>query len=166
MNWLDLVIVLALGWFALAGLSAGILRESVTLFAALAGVVVAGLFYKQLASDFTAFNMSERNANIAAFLAIFLAIVMAGQIVALLLKRTASLLALGPIDHTAGLLFGFAKGFVLIQAALFLVASYHISAIVRAMDGSLLTPFFLNGLPVLLHLLPSEFRSAVERFPG
>lgn len=166
MNWLDIVIIAALAWFALAGLSSGILRESVTLIAAVAGVVVAGLLYKQLADDLTVFTDSERTANIAAFIAIFVAVFIAGQIVASLLKQTASLLMLGPIDHLAGLVFGLVKGFVVIEAALFLFAAYRVDVIAHAMDGSLLTPLFLDGLPILLRVLPGEFRSAVESFPG
>ncbi len=166
MNWLDIVIIATLAWFALAGLSAGILRESVTLAGALAGVVLAGALYRRLADDLTIFTSNQRTAHIAAFIAIFAAVFFAGQIAAILLKRTASLLMLGPLDHAAGLVFGILKGFVVVEALLFLFARYHVEGITRAMDGSLLTPFFLDGLPILLRLLPGEFRSAVERFPG
>lgn len=166
MNWLDIVIIAALAWFALAGLSAGILRESVTLVAAALGVVLAGLLYKRLADDMSIFTDSDLVANIAAFVSIFAAVFIAGQIVAGLLKQTASLLMLGPIDSLAGLVFGLIKGFIVVEMALILFAAYRIDTITRAMDGSLLTPFFLNGLPVLLTVLPHEFRAAVERFPG
>ena len=43
MNWLDLVILLVLAWFVIAGATAGLVRESVTLIAVLLGVVLAGL---------------------------------------------------------------------------------------------------------------------------
>lgn len=166
MNWLDIVIIATLAWFAFAGLSAGILRESVTLLGTVAGVILAGQLYKRLADDLTIFTSSTRAANIAAFIAIFAAVFLAGQIAALLLKRTASLLMLGPLDHLAGLAFGLVKGFVVIEGALILFAGYRIDIITRGMDGSLLTPFFLDGLPLLLNVLPGEFRAAVERFPG
>ncbi len=166
MNWLDILILAVLAWFALAGLSAGILREAVTLLAAVLGVLVAGQLYKQLAADFAIFTDRTTVATIAAFLTLLGAVLLAGQIAAVLLKRTAALLMLGPLDHIAGLLFGLVKGFVLVEGLLFLFAGYRVEAITRAMDGSLLTPVFLQGLPVLLHLLPGEFRQAVERFPG
>ncbi len=166
MNWLDLVIVAILVWFAFAGLSSGILRESVTLLGAVVGVILAGQLYKQLADDLTVFTDSDRVANISAFIAIFAAVFLGGQILATLLKRTASLLMLGSLDHFAGLVFGFLKGFIVVEAALILFAGYRVATLTSAMDGSLLTPFFLDGLPFLLNVLPSEFRTAVERFPG
>lgn len=166
MNWLDILILALLAWFALAGLSAGILRETVTLIAAVLGVLVAGQLYKQLAADFAIFTNHTTVANIAAFVTLLGAVLLAGQITAVLLKRTAALLMLGPLDHIAGLFFGLVKGFVLVEGLLFLFAGYRVEAITHAMDGSLLTPLFLQGLPVLLHLLPGEFRQAVERFPS
>jgi membrane protein required for colicin V production len=165
MNWLDLVIIGILAWFALAGLSAGILRESVTLLGAILGVIVAGLLYRQLADDFSIFTDNQTAQNIAAFAAIFFSVFLAGQIAAMLLKRVASLLLLGPLDHLAGLAFGLMKGFVLVEAALIVLTRYRVDTLTRAMDGSLLTPVFLDGLPILLTILPREFRQAVEEFP-
>lgn len=166
MNWLDLVIIAVLAWLALAGLSAGILREAVTLLGAVVGVALAGPLYKRLADDLLIFDISERTAHIVAFLAIFAAVWLAGQIAAILLKRVAALLMLGPLDRVGGLFFGLLKGFVVVEVVLILFAAYRIDRMTRAMDGSLLTPFFLDGLPVLLNILPGEFREAVERFPG
>ncbi len=166
MNWLDFLIIGLIGWFAFSGLSAGILRESVTLIAAVAGVVLAGLLYKPLAEDLSIITDSVTTARIAAFAAIFFAVFLAGQIAATLLKHTASLLMLGPLDHSAGLLFGIGKGVVVIEAALMLFAQYRVQRITEAMDSSLLTPLFLEGIPIVLRLLPGEFRQAVERFPN
>lgn len=166
MNWLDFLIIGLIGWFAFSGLSAGILRESVTLIASVAGVVLAGLLYRQLADDLTIIIDGHRTRSIVAFAAIFFAVFLAGQIGAALLKQTANVLMLGPLDHSAGLVFGILKGVIVIEAALILFAQYRVERITAAMDGSLLTPFFLDGIPIVLRLLPGEFRQAVERFPS
>lgn len=164
MNWLDILIAATVIWFALAGLSSGILRESVTFIASVAGIILAGQLYDRLANDLLVFNISERTANILAFISIFAAVFFAGQIVALLLKRAASLLMLSPLDSIAGLALGMLKGLVVVEGALILFTSYPIGWIERAMNGSLLTPFFLQGIPVLLNVLPQEFRDAVNQF--
>lgn len=166
MNWLDLALALVILWFAIAGATAGFVRESVTLLAALLGVVVAGLTYRALAADILEMTSGERTARIIAFSAIFLAVLLAGQIVAMLLKGVTRSLALGWLDHPAGLVVGVIKGVAIVEAVLFLFARYHVNGMLRAMDGSLLTPFFLHGVPVLLALLPADFRSAVHAFPG
>ncbi|MBI2761378.1 MAG: CvpA family protein [Chloroflexi bacterium] len=163
MNWLDFVILAVLGWFAFAGLSSGILRESLTFFGAVAGVVLAGQLYKRLADDLSIFTDNEQAARIAAFIVIFAAVFFAAQIGAILLKNAASVLMLGSLDHTAGLIFGFLKGFVLVEAALILFSRYNVDVISDAIDGSLVTPLFLDGVPLLLNVLPGEFRTAVEK---
>ena len=166
MNWLDLVILLVLAWFVIAGATAGLVRESVTLIAVLLGVVLAGLFYDDLAADIRVMVENEWTARILGFAAIFLAVLGAGQIVSVLLKGPAMALALGGLDHTGGLVIGLCKGLVIVEATLFLFARYHLDTMVAAMDGSFLTPFFLRGIPVVLALLPGDFRSAVESFPA
>jgi membrane protein required for colicin V production len=164
MNWLDVLIVATIIWFALSGLSAGILREGVTFIAVVTGVIIAGQLYEPLANDLLVFNISERTAKIAAFLAIAGAMVLAGQVVALMLKRAASLLMIGPLDQAAGLLLGIAKGIVLVEGVLILFVGYPTDFITDAINGSLLSPFFLEGIPVLLRVLPSEFKDAVDQF--
>src|SRR5215204_350208 len=74
MNWLDLVILLVLAWFAIAGATAGLPRELVTLLAMLLGVVLAGLFHERLATDLLLFIDREQTARVAAFAAIFFAV--------------------------------------------------------------------------------------------
>lgn len=166
MNWLDLAILLTLVWFTLAGATAGLPREALTLAAMLLGVVLAGLFHDRLAVDFEAVLSNQRAAQAASFAAIFFAVYGAGQIGAVLLKSAALTLTFGPLDHTGGFVLGLLKGVVIIEAALFLFARYHFATMVGAMDGSLLTPFFLHGIPFVLIFLTDEFRRAVDAFPA
>lgn len=166
MNWLDLVLLLTIAWFTIAGATAGLVRESLTLVAMLLGVVLAGVFYNELAMDIEVLVSNERTANIAAFAAIFFAVFGAGQILAVMLKGPALGLTLGPLDHPGGLVAGLLKALIIIEAGLFLFARYHVTTMVDAMDASLLTPFFLDGFPFLLTVLPGDFRAAVERFPA
>lgn len=164
MNWLDILILAILGWFAFTGLSAGILREGVTFLSAVLGTVLAGLLYRRLADDLSFVASSTNTRNIVAFIAIFAAIFLAGQVLAILLKQTASVLMLGSIDRTFGLLFGLLKAFVLIEVALFLFATHQVHFITSAIGNSFLAPIFIDGLPVVLALLPEQFTRAVERF--
>lgn len=164
MNLLDVLIVATIIWFALTGLSAGILREGVTFLAAVLGIIIAGQLYDPLANDLLVFNIGERTANVIAFLAIFGAVFLAGQVAAIMLKRAASLLMLGPLDQMAGLALGVLKGVVLVEGVLILFVGYPVDIITDAINGSLLSPFFLKGIPVLLSLLPQEFKDAVNAF--
>jgi membrane protein required for colicin V production len=162
-NWLDFAIIGVLAWFTIAAFFSGILREAVTLIAFIAGIILAGLFYKRLAEDLQLFIDNPLLVNVIAFLAIFGGVVMAGQIVGILLKNVASLLMLGPIDRLLGGLFGFVKGFLLVEAVLVLFGTYPALGMQSILEGSFLVPIFLNALPVVLNLLPDEFRTAIQR---
>ena len=166
MNWLDLVILLTLVWFTIAGATAGLPREAVTLIAILLGVVLAGVLHDRLAAELLVMVENERTARVIGFSAIFFAVFGAGQIASVQLKAFAQTLALGPLNHSGGLFIGLLKGVILVEAALFLFARYHFRGMVEAIDGSLLTPFFMDGFPFLLAIMPGDFRTAVDRFPA
>lgn len=166
MNWLDLIILLTLAWFTIAGATAGLPREIVTFVAMLLGVALAGLFHERLADDLLVIIESARVARVVAFAAIFFAVLGAGQIAVVLFKNAALSLTFGPLDQSGGLVIGLLKAVVLIEAGLFLFARYQFDAMTGAIDGSLLAPFFLRGIPFVLILLPDDFRAAVDAFPG
>ena len=162
MNWLDGVILAVLIWFIFAAFTAGFIREVVTIVSVVLGVVLAGLFYERLADDLKTFIDSDRAARTAAFLAIFGATALAGQVAAMLLKETASLLMLGTFDQLAGAVFGFAKGVVIIQVVLILFATYPSLGLGRAISDSSLSPLFIERGPILLRVLPAEFDAAKQ----
>jgi membrane protein required for colicin V production len=159
-NWLDGVILGLLAWFVFSAFTAGLIREVVTIFSAVLGVVLAGLFYDRLADDIGAFIDSERAARVVAFLAIFGGIVLAGQVAAWLLKETASLLMLGTFDHLGGAAFGLVKGIVIIQMLLILFATYPSLGLEDRISESSLSPLFVERAPILLQVLPAEFDAA------
>src|SRR4030042_6958620 len=160
MNWLDGVILVVLIWFIFAAFNAGFIREVVTIVSAVLGVVLAGLFYERLADDVGTFIDSERAARTVAFLLIFGAVALAGQVAAMLLKETAGLLMLGTFDHLAGAVFGLAKGVVIVQVLLILFATYPSLGLDDAISGSELSPVFTEDAPILLPVLPAEFDAA------
>jgi membrane protein required for colicin V production len=165
MNWLDLVILLTLAWFTIAGATAGLPRELTTLVAMLLGTVLAGLFYERLGEEFAVLLDSARAGGAAGFFAIFFAVFGAGQILTVLFKSAALTLTFGPLHQSGGLVVGLLKGVILVEIVLIVFSRFHFDTTVDAIDGSLLAPFFLEGVPFVLRLLPGEFRRAVDAFP-
>ena len=162
MNWIDLVIVVTVAWFTFSAFSAGIIREFVTIVGVAFGVVLAGLFYQDLAADIKLAVDSDHAPEIIAFLAIFGACFLAGQLAGMLLKQTASLLMLGMFDHLLGALFGFLKGMVVVELMLILFVTFPTLGLKDRIDASMFGPMFLDGIPILLRFLPSEFKDAVN----
>lgn len=164
MNWVDAVIVGALVWFTFSAFQAGFIREIVTVVSVLLGIILAGLFYTDLAADIDVAIDSERASRTIAFLAIFLATAAAGQLAAMLLKETVEMLMLGVFDQLAGALFGFAKAVLLLEILLIVFVTYPSLGLKEAIQGSTFAPIFLEVVPFLLRVLPSEFEAGVDTF--
>jgi len=164
MNWLDFAIIFVLIGFVAAAYAAGLIREAVTLVAAILGIIIAGLLYDDLAADILVFMDDEDAAQAISFLILVGAVYLFGQIVALMLSRTASLLMLGWADHAGGAVFGFLKGLLVVQALLIVLAAYPSLGMEDAVAGSQLAPYFVDDVDVLLWVLPDNFDSRIERF--
>lgn len=164
MNWLDAAIVIAIAWFTSAAFRAGVIREVVTLIATVVGVIVAGVYYDDLADDVLLFIDDDIAANVLAFVMLFGSAALAGQLAAIVLKRAASLLRLGWLDHIAGGAFGLLKGLILVELFLILFTTFPYLGLDDAIRDSAIAPLFLEGGPALLKLLPGEFNRAVEAF--
>jgi membrane protein required for colicin V production len=162
-HWLDLVIVAAIAWITFSAFSRGLIREVVTLAAFVVGAIVAGMLYDDLSANLAFLLEDDRTRNLIAFGALFLGVVVLGQIVGGALKRTAALLMLGPFDHLGGAAFGFVKGVVLVEVALIAVSVFPISSeVAAAVDESTLAPVFLERAPVVEVALPPEFENALD----
>ncbi|MFQ5880076.1 MAG: CvpA family protein [Dehalococcoidia bacterium] len=164
MNWLDAVLVAIIAWFTITAFFTGIIREAVTLAALVLGVVLAGVYYQELAEDVRLVVDNGTAARLIAFAAIFGAVALAGQLAAYLLKQAVSIFMLGWADHTMGALFGLAKGALLAELLLILVTTYPFLGLGNTVGDSAIAPLFLKGVPALLRLLPGEFSSAVEAY--
>ena len=164
MNFIDIAIILALGWFTVAALSAGLVREVITLTATVLAILVAGLYHDNVARDLLMFVESDNTANIIGFLIILGAILVAGQLVASFMKRGVSMLMLGWADHLAGAIFGLFKGFLVVQILLIVLVTFEPLAVDNDIAQSTLAPFFLDITPILLGILPDQFEAAVNAF--
>jgi len=164
MNWLDAAIVIVIAWFTFAAFRVGIIREVVTVIAVVVAVLAAGFYYDDLAENVLLFIDDDTTANVAAFVMLFGAVALGGQLAATLLKQMAGLFRLGWLDHLAGAAFGLLKGLILVEVFLILFTTFPFLGLDDTIRGSAIAPLFLDGGPVLLKLLPGEFNSAVEAF--
>ncbi len=162
MSWIDLLIVGVIAWFTFRAFANGLIREVVTLGALIVGVVLAGLFYAELAADIEFLIDDGTVRKLVSFMAILGGVVVLGQVLAAVLRRVASMLMLGPFDRLGGAAFGFAKGFILVQVLLIAVAIFPAStSVALAVDDAALSPFFLDSVPLVELTLPAEFDDAL-----
>jgi membrane protein required for colicin V production len=162
LNWLDIAIVVAIVAFTVTGYSAGLIREVVTLLGIVAGIIIAGLLYENLATEF---GGGDDDAGLAlAFFVLFGSVYLIAQICAYLIKKLASLIMLGWINKVGGAFFGFLKGVIVVEIILLVFSAYPAFGMDAAVEGSAIAPLFVEDIDFLLVLLPSDFDDRVSEF--
>jgi len=154
MNWLDIVILVALALAAVGGLSIGLIRAALSLVGLILGVVLAGHFYVPFSHLLDAF-LQPNVAKVVAFAIILIAVIAATAVLAIFLKRGASAIKLGWLDRLGGAVFGLMMGAILCGGLLAIWAKFVGSG--ETITESVLTRLLLDRLPVVLALLPDEF---------
>ena len=159
MNWVDLLIAGAIAWTTFRGLRTGLIRQAVWLVAVLLGLLLAGTLYEDLSANLDFVIDDETTRNLVAFIAIIVGSVIAGMVAGEVLRTTATLLMLGPLDSLGGAVIGFLRGLVYVQLALTAFAVFPANeTLAKGIDDSTLAPFFLDEIGFVNRVLPSEFQ--------
>jgi membrane protein required for colicin V production len=154
MNWLDIVIIVLLLISAVGGFANGLIKSVFSLVGLIVGVVVAGRYYLGL-SSLLGFIPNENIARIIAFLIIFLVIIIIAAVLGVVLTRLVSTLLLGWLNRLGGAVFGVIMSAIFIAAILVIWIKYLGGNSV--ISGSAITRMLVDGLPLVLALLPKEF---------
>ncbi len=160
MNWLDIIIIIALIFPAFVGLKMGIIKAALSLVGLIIGVVLAGNFYEPVSKIF-GFIPNQDVANILAFILILVAVMAVTAVLVRFLKFGVKVVMLGWVDHVGGALFGFLSGFILLSAILAIWVKFFGSGLVT---DSFLGKVMLDYFPLILGLLPGEFDAIRDFF--
>jgi len=160
MNWLDIVIIIAVVIPTILGLGTGMIKASFSLAGMILGVILAGRYCIPFSMQLT-FLPNDSIAKIVAFVIILVGVVIVAIIVSHLLERAVSMMLLGWVNRLGGAVFGLVLGTVLCSALLVIWIKFlgPSSAIVE----SNLAIILLDRFPLVLALLPSEF-DAIRSF--
>jgi len=154
MNWLDIVIIVALSISTFLGLRTGIIKAVLSLVGLTVGVILAGRFYAPL-SEQLSFIPQTDVAKVVAFAIILIGIMIIAVVLARLLKWTASLIMLNWVNHLGGAVFGLALGAIFCGALLAIWAKWL--GVGSTINESVASVFLLEKFPLILALLPDEF---------
>jgi membrane protein required for colicin V production len=116
MNWFDLAIVGVVLLSALFAFARGIIREVIALAAWVAGFIAAIAYAGALANAFPWLNMTPVAKQALAFVLILVLVLIVGAIVARALAGLIRAIGLGFMDRILGLVFGVARGFIVVVA--------------------------------------------------
>jgi membrane protein required for colicin V production len=166
MNWVDAVIAITFLFFVVTAFQAGLIREVIGITSTIVGVVVAGLFYDDIADSLLNGIDNVTTANVIAFLAIFATITVAGQLLAMLVHPAVVIMQLGVFDQLLGAMFGALKAVVIIEALLILMITYPRYDIDKRIDESQFGGYLLDASQPITEILPKEFGARVDQFTG
>ncbi len=166
MTWVDAAIVVMLLFFVMSGFQGGLVREMISFASTLVGVVLAGLFYEDLRDSLFTSIDNRTVASAVAFLAIFLGIVVAGHVLAMVVHPVIQVLQLGMADQFMGAGFGAVKGFILIEAMLILLVTYPLWDLNQEIAKSEFGPRLLNASQPITAILPDIFQKTVDALDG
>jgi len=155
MNWLDIIIIVALAINAFIGLKIGLIKAVLSLVGLIVGIILARLYYVPL-SEQLAFITQAAIAKAIAFAIILIGVMIIAGVLAMALKWLTSVMMLGWVNRIGGAVFGLVLGALLCGAVLALWINFLGAGEVIA-NSSLAA--ILSQFPLALNLLPGEFDS-------
>jgi membrane protein required for colicin V production len=163
-NWLDLVLITAIGYSTYSGYKNGFIRELVSIAAVILAIPLAGIFYDDMFPKVEPIVRNEDLAALVSFIAIMGGVIIGGQVAAHLLKRTAEILNLGILDRVAGGAFGFLKAVFIAQALLVALVTFPNPDMRGKVDSSPVATRLLDAAPTVLAFLPGTFDEGIDLF--
>lgn len=158
--WADYLIIVLMGLSALVGLVRGLAREVFSLAVWAASIWLGLRFSQDLAVQFqTLISVPSLRLGVA-FVAIFLLSLMVGGLAGFLLGRLVETTGLGGTDRLAGLVFGLARGVLLVSVLVLLAGFTPLPRDPWWREARLLPPFQSMALWIKT-LLPAEIAAQV-----
>lgn len=160
LTWADYLIIALMGLSALVGLVRGLVREVFSL-AAWAFSIWLGLRFSQDLAVHLENLIAVPSLRLgAAFVAIFVVSLMAGGLTGFLLGRLVTGTGLGGTDRLAGLVFGLARGVLLVSVLVLLAGFTPLPRDPWWRESRLIPPFQSMALWIKT-LLPAEIAGQV-----
>ncbi len=155
MNWADYTILAVLGLSVLMGLWRGFIGEVLALACWACAFWVAWLFGPALADQFSASISTPSVRVLLAYAVCFVAVLIAGAIVAFLMRKLIEGSGLSGTDRLLGMVFGLVRGAVLVVLVVFLIG-FTPAKRDPWWNQSQLLPSFERGAHWLGERLPAE----------
>lgn len=150
MNYLDIIIIVLLFVFGVAGWRKGIIIEAATLLGL--GLGLYGAFHF---SDYTAqelvnwVEINPKYLGVISFIVTFIVVALVVNLIGRLLSKVVKNLNLGFIDRLGGFLVGLAKGVLLCSLMVMLINAFNLRGIVKedVKKSSVLYPWVEQAVP-------------------
>ena len=160
MNGFDIALLILMGVLIVVGLMKGLIRILVGLAALVAAFVVAGMFHRPLADSLGGLDLSVEVLRLLSYLGLFIGVMLAGAVVAFLLRKLVKAAMLGWADRLAGAALGVAAAFLAFSFLVVPVVAYAPEG-ARVLERSTLAPYVLAVADLAARAAPDDL---VDRF--
>jgi len=156
----DWAIIAVLGLTVLVAFLHGFFVEVCSLVGLVAGILLAGQYYRQVAPLLGRLIHEPAAASGVAFLLLAFGVMLAAGIVGRVLRWILRRVGLGWADRLAGGVFGLIKGYVLVALAVAAIAAFFPRE--AWLEESQLVPYFLPGAHGSATVLPQDLGGRIQ----
>ena len=160
MNGFDIALLIFMGILVVVGLMKGLVRILVGLAALVAAFFVASSFHRPLAESLGRLDISIEILRLLCYLALFIATLLAGAVLAFLLRSLLKVAMLGWADRLAGAALGVAGAFIAFALLVLPIVAYTPNG-AGILNRSVLAPYVLVAADLAARAAPSDL---VDRF--
>ena len=165
-NWLDWVLATVVVVSVVTAIMKGFITELISLATVIAGLIVAAVKYRQVAVYFQDITKSQEVALAAAFLTLFVGILILGAVISVLARKLIKTAGIHWFDRFMGGVFGVVRGVLVDSVLLMVMVAFAIKP--GAVETAVLAPYVTTGARVIALAMPSElkaqFRAGFEQF--
>lgn len=126
MNFLDIIFIIPIVWFAYQGFKRGLIIELASLLALILGVYAA-LYFSDYAANFLINNMDmgPKYVPLTSFILTFIVVVVLVYFIGKILEKLINIVALGFLNKLAGSIFGILKAAVVLSIVLLIINQFN-----------------------------------------
>jgi membrane protein required for colicin V production len=156
MTVLDYFVLIVVAASVTSGATRGILKAIVSIVSAVVGLLAAVQLYSYAAVLVRTFVSTQEEANILGYIAVFLAVFIAGAILGWRLRLGARRSRLGWLDRATGAALGLVAGWLICSALYMALTAFPVK--IEAVEKATFAPLLLEGSRVIAYLTSPEFR--------
>lgn len=160
MSWIDIVVLVIVGWSVIAGFQGGIARAGIGFAATILGIVFGFWFYGVAGAYLADYISSRAFANLLGFLLVFSLFVVAGAIVGRVLAKLFRWVGLSWLDRFLGACFGALRGAVIAVALVTVILAFAPVPPPPSIVQSKTLPYVIDTSSVLSAVTPHEVKDA------
>jgi membrane protein required for colicin V production len=159
-NWFDIALALVIVVSAIAGLRTGFARVVIGLIATVVGFMLGFWCYRMVAAKLLPVVQNVSAANILGFLAIFVAVVGAGALIAALLSSIFKWVGLSWFNYLLGGAAGLVRGALVVAIMANILVAFAPSPTPLFLQNSAVLPYANQVASVLSALAPQELKDS------